>query len=109
MAVLLAPRREGGARVLMFDAIHRHSGPQGSIEPFTIVDDPSAWLAEDYRGREESFIYHFTEQYLKEIHAAVAKVEAKGLRIEGWPIAFTEPTTSLLSRHITALYPAVVW
>ena len=61
---------------------HRHSGPQGSIEPFTVVDDPSAWLAEDFKGKEESFIYHFTEQDLKEIDAAIAKVEAKGLRIE---------------------------
>ena len=60
----------------------RHSGPQGSIEPFTIVDDPSAWLADDYRGKEESFIYHFTPEDLAEVEAAVAQVEAKGLRIE---------------------------
>ena len=48
------------------------------------MDDPSAWLAEDFRGNEESFIYHFTEQDLKEVEAAIAKVEAKGLRIEVW-------------------------
>lgn len=60
----------------------RHSGPQGSIEPFTIVDDPSAWLAGDYKGKEDSYIYHFTEEDLKEIRAAIAKVEAEGLRIE---------------------------
>ena len=53
------------------------------------MDDPSAWLAEDFRGNEESFIYHFTEQDLKEVEAAIAKVEAKGLRIEVWPTALT--------------------
>lgn len=73
----------------------RHSGPQGRIEPFTIVDDPSAWLAEDYKGKEDSYIYHFTEQDLKEIKAAVAKVEAKGLRIEVGP-------TTLIQRHLIA-------
>ena len=109
MAMKEASLKHVRASSLIPDAMHRHSGPQGSIEPFTIVDDPSAWLAEDYQGREDSFIYHFTEQDLKEIRAAVAKVEAKGLRIEVWPIAFTEPTTSLLTRHITSLYPAVVW
>ena len=46
------------------------------------MDDPSAWLAEDYRGKDESFIYHFTQQDLKEVEAAVGQAEAKGLRIE---------------------------
>ncbi len=46
------------------------------------MDDPSAWLAEDFKGKEDSYIYHFTEQDLREIQAAIAKVEAKGLRIE---------------------------
>ena len=46
------------------------------------MDDPSAWLAEDFQGKEDSFTYHFTEQDLREIRAAVAKVKAKGLRIE---------------------------
>ncbi|CAK0785174.1 hypothetical protein CVIRNUC_008380 [Coccomyxa viridis] len=61
----------------------RHSGPQGKIEPFTIVDDPSAWVAADYRGNEDAFIYRLTKQDLKEVEAAVATVETKGLRIEG--------------------------
>ena len=60
----------------------RHSGPQGQIEPFTIVDDPSAWVAADYRGNEDAFIYRLTKQDLKEVAAAVAAVEANGLRIE---------------------------
>jgi len=65
-----------------FPVKYRRSGPQGSIEPFTIVDDPSAWLAEDYRGKDEYFIYHFTQQDLKEVEFAVGQAEAKGLRIE---------------------------
>lgn len=46
------------------------------------MDDPSAWVAEDYRGKEDTFIYRFTEQDLREVEAAVAIVEARGLRIE---------------------------
>ena len=46
------------------------------------MDDPSAWVAADYRGNEDAFIYCLTKQDLKEVEAAVAAVEAKGLRIE---------------------------
>lgn len=60
----------------------RHSGPQGSIEPFTIVDDPSAWLAADYRGLEDTFIYTFTTQDIRELDAAIIHVEKQGLRTE---------------------------
>ena len=46
------------------------------------MDDPSAWVAGDYRGNEDAFIYRLTRQDLEEVEAAVAAVEAKGLRIE---------------------------
>ena len=63
-------------------AVCRHSGPQGSIEPFTVVDDPSAWLAADYQGKEDSFIYTLTPEDIRELDAAIALVEKNGLRIE---------------------------
>lgn len=63
----------------------RHSGPQGRIEPFTIVDDPSAWLAEEYKGKEDTYIHTLTAEDIKELDAAIALVEKEGLRIEVWP------------------------
>ena len=60
----------------------RHSGPQGRVEPFTIVDDPSAWLVADYQGREDAYIYAFTPEDIQELDAAIARVEQGGLRIE---------------------------
>ncbi len=63
----------------------RHSGPQGHIEPFTVVDDPSAWLAEEYKGKEDTYIYTLTAEDIKELDAAIALVEKEGLRIEVRP------------------------
>ena len=33
---------------------HRHSGPQGQVEPLTIIDDPAAWTARDYPNLEQA-------------------------------------------------------
>ena len=60
----------------------RHSGPQGQVEPFTIVDDPSAWLVKDFQGREGAYIYTFTPEDIQELDTAIAQVEQGGLRIE---------------------------
>ena len=46
------------------------------------MDDPSAWLAADYQGREDSFIYTFTPQDIQELDAAISQVEKQGLRVE---------------------------
>ncbi|KAK9919027.1 hypothetical protein WJX75_008803 [Coccomyxa subellipsoidea] len=61
----------------------KHSGPQGHIEPFTVVDDPSAWLSTDYKGKQDTYIYTLTPEDILEINAAIALVEKGGLRIEG--------------------------
>ena len=63
-------------------SLFRHSGPQGHIEPFTVVDDPSAWLAADYKGNEDTYIYTLTPEDIKEVDEAIALVEKGGLRIE---------------------------
>eukprot|EP00195_Chlamydomonas_chlamydogama_P015071 CAMPEP_0202914878 /NCGR_PEP_ID=MMETSP1392-20130828/64253_1 /ASSEMBLY_ACC=CAM_ASM_000868 /TAXON_ID=225041 /ORGANISM="Chlamydomonas chlamydogama, Strain SAG 11-48b" /LENGTH=95 /DNA_ID=CAMNT_0049606703 /DNA_START=119 /DNA_END=402 /DNA_ORIENTATION=+ len=43
-------------RMASFVAENVVSGPQGSVKPFTIVDDPSAWKAADWAGRESEFV-----------------------------------------------------
>ena len=40
----------------------RHSGPQGKVEPLTIIDDPADWKASDWEGRESEYIYRFTTE-----------------------------------------------
>jgi hypothetical protein len=74
----------------------RHSGPQGRVEPFTIVDDPSAWLVKDYQGREDAYIYTFTPEDIQELDAAIARVEQGGLRIEVQRTAATASSPSML-------------
>ncbi len=40
----------------------RHSGPQGKVEPLTIIDDPADWVSSDWAGREDKYTYSFTEE-----------------------------------------------
>ncbi len=37
-----------------------HSGPQGKVVPFTIIDDPADWKADDWKGREAEYTYYLT-------------------------------------------------
>lgn len=41
--------------------ICRHSGPQGSVKPFTVVRDPAAWYADDWK-QDKSWIYELTDE-----------------------------------------------
>ena len=63
------------------------------------MDDPSAWVAADYRGNEDAFIYRLTKQDLKEVEAAVAAVEAKGLRIEVRHMKAFAPCSRMTHTH----------
>ncbi len=40
----------------------RHSGPQGKVEPLTIIDDPADWVSSDWAGREDDYTYSFSEE-----------------------------------------------
>lgn len=40
----------------------RHSGPQGKVEPLTIIDDPADWKSSDWAGREDDYTYHFSAE-----------------------------------------------
>ena len=53
----------------------RRSGPMGKVEPLTIIDDPSAWLARDYPD-PAAHAYHLTPANLAELDAAVASASA---------------------------------
>ncbi len=47
----------------------------GKVEPLTIIDDPSAWLARDYPD-PAAYAYHLTPPDLTELDAAVASASA---------------------------------
>ncbi len=64
------------------------------------MDDPSAWVAADYRGNEDAFIYCLTKQDLKEVEAAVATVETKGLRIEVRHVEVFTPCGRMTHTHL---------
>lgn len=57
------------------------SGPQGSIVPYTLIEDPAAWTVESLNARREEWIYHLTEQDIEELDEAIAAVEAAGMEI----------------------------
>jgi len=53
------------------------------VEPFTIVDDPCAWRAADWAGREAEWALELTPAELADLDAAVRAVEADPrLRLE---------------------------
>ena len=47
----------------------------GNIEPLTIIDDPSAWLARSYPDPAAE-AYHLTTDDIAELDAAVATASA---------------------------------
>ena len=55
----------------------RSSGPQGSIKPLTIIDDPAAWTAESLKGKESEYTYTLTKDAVGEIITAVQKIKAR--------------------------------
>ena len=59
----------------------RHSGPQGSIKPLTVVDDSSAWLASDYPN-PAAHAYVLTPDDIVELDAAVATAAASGKEVQ---------------------------
>ena len=59
----------------------RSSGPQGKVEPFTVVEDPSAWYAADVKASND-WIYQLTESDIQEIDTALEKATSLDLRRE---------------------------
>ena len=57
----------------------RVSGPQGTVVPLTIIDDPADWKAADLRGREDEYTYTFNDSDIAELRAAVGKLEERGI------------------------------
>jgi hypothetical protein len=50
------------------------------VEPFTIIEGPSAWIGSELRKNENQYIYHLTPDDIFELEKAVATVEAAGVR-----------------------------
>jgi hypothetical protein len=50
----------------------------GSVEPFSIIEGPEAWTAEQYKNRSD-WINVLTQQHIAELDAAIAGVERKGV------------------------------
>lgn len=57
----------------------RHSGPQGKVKPFTIIDDPADWKRSDWVGREAEYTFSFTPGDVAELSAAVNALRARGV------------------------------
>lgn len=75
----MAPERS--ATLTPVALLCRHSGPQGKVEPLTIIDDPAGWTANDYPNLDEH-IYRLTEADVEELDAAVQKAEATEQEIQ---------------------------
>lgn len=60
----------------------RHSGPQGKVKPFTIIDDPADWKRSDWVGREAEYTYNLTPEDVAELSAAVDALQARGVASE---------------------------
>lgn len=51
---------------------------QGSVEPFTLVEGPEAWYADEYRNRSD-WITTLSPQHIAELDAAVGGIMQKGV------------------------------
>eukprot|EP00884_Botryococcus_braunii_P012120 jgi/Botrbrau1/20909/Bobra.0135s0040.1 len=60
----------------------RHSGPQGQVTPYTIIEDPSAWYAEQYQD-PESYTYRLSSAQITELESAIQHAESLGIPQEG--------------------------
>ena len=60
---------------------HRHSGPQGKVQPLTIIDDPSAWRAGDYPDPAK-LAYVLTPDDVAELDEAVAAAINSGKEVQ---------------------------
>lgn len=58
----------------------RHSGPQGRVEPLTIIDDPADWKSSDLKP--EDYTYKLSEREIAEIIAATEEILARGVKHE---------------------------
>lgn len=58
----------------------RLSGPQGLVEPLTIIDDPADWRSQDLKP--EDYTYRLTETEVAEIIAATDSILARGVKDE---------------------------
>ena len=59
--------------------LHRTSGPQGRIEPLTLIDDPSAWTAASVK-RADNWIYTLNASDISEIDNALKLVASLHVR-----------------------------
>jgi hypothetical protein len=50
----------------------------GSVEPFSIINGPEAWTAEQYKNRSD-WINVLSPQHIKELDAAITAVERRGI------------------------------
>jgi hypothetical protein len=56
-------------------SVYRTSGPQGKVEPYTVINDEAAWYAEDMCSQTQLWTYDLTPEDIQELDAAVAAVE----------------------------------
>ncbi|KAK9862133.1 hypothetical protein WJX84_005815 [Apatococcus fuscideae] len=71
----------------------RSSGPQGSVEPFSVVHDPSAWQASDWTGRSDH-VYHLSHRDVQELGHAVQSIFDRKLNVEGNLVQLRETVAS---------------
>lgn len=60
-----------------------HSGPQGEVKPYTIIEDPSAWYAEQYQD-PETYTYRLSSAEIAELESAIEHAESLGIAQEVW-------------------------
>ncbi|KAL3155553.1 hypothetical protein ABBQ38_011107 [Trebouxia sp. C0009 RCD-2024] len=89
----------------------RHSGPQGKVEPLTVIDDPADWKAADLQGREAEYTYHLIERDVEELAAAVHKAKTAGvsseqdilkLRKEDFPLPTLAPKLIKIGKEVNS-------
>eukprot|EP00195_Chlamydomonas_chlamydogama_P006396 CAMPEP_0202899004 /NCGR_PEP_ID=MMETSP1392-20130828/7365_1 /ASSEMBLY_ACC=CAM_ASM_000868 /TAXON_ID=225041 /ORGANISM="Chlamydomonas chlamydogama, Strain SAG 11-48b" /LENGTH=445 /DNA_ID=CAMNT_0049585087 /DNA_START=78 /DNA_END=1415 /DNA_ORIENTATION=- len=90
-------------RIGSFVAENVVSGPQGSVRPFTIVDDPSAWKAADWAGRESEFVLQLHPEDVTALKQTVADMEAAGRPLTALKRPADFPLPAALAARLAAM------
>ncbi|EFN59759.1 hypothetical protein CHLNCDRAFT_56551 [Chlorella variabilis] len=78
------------------------SGPQGCVRPYTIIDDPQAWLAADLAQRQSEWLLQLSQEDVAAVEERVAALQAAGVTLTALKRPTDFPLPAALEARLAA-------
>ena len=78
------------------------SGPQGCVRPYTIIDDPQAWLAADLAQRQSEWLLQLSEEDVAAVEERVAALHTAGVPLTSLKRPTDFPLPAALEARLAA-------